>query len=415
MYPIQCTSAGQWQIGGANVLFTDVQTKNGAIHVIDRVLTQKPNQQTDAGEQTDDSSADTEQSSADQSQTAADWLDSAEQSGSDEQGSNPADDDQSEQSSFSGRMSPVQSDSDTSSFSGRMQPLRLQSLRLRGSGSQLGSSMQKQQKQQKLKQLMRSPKQLRKALVSWTLSGSSSSSSHMQSLGLGQSSLQPLGLSQSSLHRKLHMGSSMGSLGGSDSSASSGSHHRRASSTSCVFSQSRTCSVVDTLSSNSAWLAAKANPAKLFSASNEPSDISCVTASSNPQTSANRKDYSRSGFSSQTVPVCFMPQAYSCTQGKLIAKVRTPHAHSERYSSTQRVASCTAGCSLHCCNCSVTALLACRSRSRTQRTPCRAYSSNRASSSRASSRSRAVSRSHSRAATSSSSSNSVTTGRISSH
>jgi hypothetical protein len=71
---------------------------------------------------------------------------------------------------------------------------------------------------------------------------------------------------------------------------------------------------------NPAWQRMLGDVNKPFSASNEAHDISCIAAASNPRTNANTHSYSRDGMNSPTLPICFSPDSWDCSKGKLFLK-----------------------------------------------------------------------------------------------
>jgi hypothetical protein len=110
-----------------------------------------------------------------------------------------------------------------------------------------------------------------------------------------------------------------------------------------MFESSSVCKITDTLATSQTWLRLKQQKQQLqdqqqqqqgqqqqspsggaaalfFAASNEPSDISCVTQLANPFTSDRRKDYSVAAMSAPVVNVCYSPRVWNCRQGKLLLK-----------------------------------------------------------------------------------------------
>jgi len=277
---VQCGSASRTlMVGGANLLFTDILSKNAVIHVIDRPIGVKQQQQ-----QTEQQS-DTEFSEEEGDQQQPQQL---------------------QLGSF-GRAHSV----------GQRGKLRLMQSGM-GGKQQFGSSGEQLQ-----------------ALSSWSLKafehkslGHSPSTlkSHSQ-LKVKTKMMKLRGLggvkSRQLQQRQWKGGRLMRGLGGVQAPGRMGvgaaglglGQASDSSAAECMHDSSRQCRLVDSLQRNPAWQRMRDSPNKLFSASNEPNDISCKLSQSTAD--------SRDSFAAATVSKCYKPDVYVCAQGKLVLKVRS--------------------------------------------------------------------------------------------
>jgi hypothetical protein len=317
-FTLQCSEKGTWQIGGSNFLFTDILTKNGVVHVVDKMLGSQQTQQAEEQPQQPDQESEEQY----------------EDEGEDQQGV------------ITGRMEEVEQGdqqqqlggiSELSSVHHRLQArggLRRRALTKMLVSWSLGEQLRHHLGQSAMLKGLKKNQSARGALGFGLKKQSVGHDHHAKLTGLSQ---QQFGMDDDD-DSQLQQQQQRGGQGGRDR------RQRRSSEAHCMFHSSSVCKITDTLATSQTWLRLKQQKQQLqdqqqqqqgqqqqspsaggaaalfFAASNEPSDISCVTQLANPFTSNRRKDYSNAAMSAPVVNVCYSPRVWNCRQGKLLLK-----------------------------------------------------------------------------------------------
>lgn len=154
--------------------------------------------------------------------------------------------------------------------------------------------------------------------------------------------LRSLGGMQSQPQSSALQEQGLGQVEGSDSGSVSGSRGDSGIEQ-CAYRSSRVCRMTDWLQQSPDWARMQAAPGRLFAASNEPHEISCVNAGaaagdqqqqqqqqqlqpqSQPQQAQQQSPQGGQAGPSLsaggTFDKCYAPDVYTCVQGQLLLKV----------------------------------------------------------------------------------------------
>jgi len=101
----------------------------------------------------------------------------------------------------------------------------------------------------------------------------------------------------------------------------------------CAYRSSRVCRMTDWLQQSPDWSRMQSAPVRLFAASNEPHEISCVKQAGDQQQQQTQQQSPQGGQQTGSMAAggalsfdkCYAPSVYTCANGQLLLKVSAVH------------------------------------------------------------------------------------------